>query len=313
MLALLATAPAPVVSTVQRDDETIRVQSAVARIASNEICKDPASYGLSVSATGEISGKADVAKVLKALANANVSASLKGTVGYWRGIRQSEMAAAWTARNQCALSGTAYLWGSFNLSSMTTGRLIPRPSSYARSVQLALAPAPSTTVTQTATGTGDVQVGPNGQATVTQTFTNIPPPSEPTYMALGALCERFGWVADEVTPLSSANYDMVAKRARELADQMDQIASTLSQSRAAHPDRNDVATNAALAAFQPLREPLNEVLSELLQRHHMHWPHRVSDGLSLEGDKAYCGDLNTRSGLADFAAYVRGLADAPIQ
>ncbi|MEJ0065725.1 MAG: hypothetical protein WDM85_10095 [Caulobacteraceae bacterium] len=159
-----------------------------------------------------------------------------------------------------------------------------------------------------------MQLGNGSQATITQSFINPPPQSsEPTYMALGATCERAGWVADEVTPLSSADYSVVAKRATELADQMDQIASTLRQSWAAHPDQMDAATNTAMAAFQPLREPLNDVLNELLERHHTHWPHRISDGLTLEGDKAYCGDLHTRNGLADFAAYIRGLANTPVQ
>jgi hypothetical protein len=308
---MLALVVAAALSTAKRDDEVLRVQSAVVNLAS-QICKDPPTYGLTVSGTGDISGKADVAKVLKALANANVSGSLKGAVTYWRGMRQSDVGAALTARNQCALAGTKLLWSSFSFSSMTTGRAVPRPISYARSVQLALqSPAgPSTTVTQSAVGTGNVQVGNNSQAT----FINpSPQPSEPTYMAFGANCESAGWVADEVTPLSSADYDTVAKRARELADEMDKIASTLRQSWADHPDQMDVATNTAMAAFQPLREPLNVVLNELLERHHMHWPHRVSDGLTLEGDKAYCGDLHTRNGLADFAAYVRNLADTPLQ
>jgi len=317
-LALILLVSMVTVAVARTDEETLRLQGKVIELA-DSICKDPPTYGYTLSGGGEISGKAEVSKLLKHLADAGVSGSLKGNVIYWKGMSQNQVAGAIAARNSCALDATRYLFSQFTFFGANDGLPVPHPKNYAAAVKVVVENGvrPTPAVSQSIQGNGNYQFNNSSPTIVNPTL----PPTELTLTQLGALCEWPTWgVPDKVTSFANLSDDELKRRADKYADQLEAIAQSLRRDRSKllseqtpeKPANFDAAVARAMEQYNvPLREQIHDVMFELLERHHAVIPHRVSDGLSLAGAKADCGDLSTDHGLDDYAGYIRNLADRP--
>ena len=317
-LVFLISATFFTVASARTVEETLRLQGKVIGLAAS-ICKDPPTYGYAISGGGEISGKAEVSKILKSLADAGVSGSLKGNVTYWKGVSQNQVAGALTARNSCVLDATRYLFSQFTFYSVNDGRSVPHPKDYAQAVKVVVGNGDKTVpgVSQSIEGNGNYQFN-NSSPTIVNP---APAPTEPTHFQQGAGCEWPEWgVPDKVTPFANLADAELKRRAIKYADQLDAIAESLRLDRAKllseqtpdKPANLDAAKARASEQYTvPLREQIHDIMFELLERHHVVIPHRASDGLTLAGAKADCGDLSTDRGLNDYAAYIRNLANIP--
>ena len=292
-------------------DETLRVQTEVVKLA-NAICKDPPTYGLMLTGQGKISGKLSIPKAIKAIgADGTISASLSGRATYWRGVQQDQAAAAHTARNSCAMSATRLLFRDLEYTSLVSGRRIPAPINYTRllSNNTTQTTTEVASPTQTVSGNGNITVGGN-----LSVGTSV---AAPTYRALGGSCESSAWIPVEVTELSKLSPADLRTRVRAIGETLrasqkdfDKRRSQIFQS--PQYRQEDIATlnedTVQKMDADHLRDKAQTAITEMIERTGGHMPHRPSDGLTLEGQDVFCGQLNTTHGLSDLADYLDMLA-----
>jgi hypothetical protein len=150
-----ANAPAANAGVATRIDVYQRIAGVAATL-----CKRPELFGSNRGVDGKLSGEVGLAKLLSALSDAKISASVRAGYADWRGVRQQDAAAALNASNGCNERMFTLMLDRFHLTDVGTGRPISKPKSPAAVYRRATAisqTAPPSAATQTVTGNGNFQ------------------------------------------------------------------------------------------------------------------------------------------------------------
>ena len=290
----------------------LALQCEVVRLA-NEIFKSPPAWGFSTNAAGEISGSANLGRILKWFSAAKISAKLGAKTSYWYGPRQADVAKGYVDRNRCAIDATRMLFENLKLNSVRTGKMVPPPKNYNAVVRKY-----STKIIyddhrqQNVSGSGNINI--NGPATIVAPPLGDDPFREASYMQQGASCAFIGRYPDAATPLaSSSNQDLKLEGQKAAADLrlfwrgiVDERAA-LVKSQGVRANFSEINMKYSEKYHREMEPRIYAVLTETLLRLGRPYPRSPSEGPTLEGFKVYCGDMHGRNGGSELADYLLGI------
>jgi len=87
-----------------------------------QVCVRPDLFGVQRSVDGKLSGEIGLSKLLKALSDAKVAASVRAGYSDWRGVRQQDAAVALNASNACAERLFTLMVDRLSLTDIDTGK-----------------------------------------------------------------------------------------------------------------------------------------------------------------------------------------------